>query len=146
MYGSLQGADRYFAELLYGQFWDGQSEFDKQRALVTATRQIDTLRFAGRKNTETQPLQYPRNDEEGVPEAIQRATYEEAFALLKGVETDTEFANTFVTSQAFGKIRTDYDARKSPEHIVAGIASHRAWLLLKPYLDQCREIRLRRGS
>jgi hypothetical protein len=147
MFGSVEGADRYFSEQIYGQLWEVQSLTKKQQALMTATRNLNSLRFAGRKTDEGQPLEFPRNGGTEVPEAIQRATYEEALALLKGIEPDTEYAGAFVTSRVFGRqLRTDYDTRSIPEYVVAGIASHRAWILVKPLLDPARDVRLRRVS
>lgn len=146
MYGSIAGADRYFSEQLYGELWTVSSTELKQKALITATRAIDNLRFAGRKNVATQPLEYPRNGDTEVPASIQRATYEEALARLKGVDPDTEYGNLNVTARVFGKVRTDYDVRNAPAHIVAGIGSKRAWDLLTPYLDPATSVRLRRWS
>lgn len=147
IYGSVEGANRYFSEQLYGQLWEIQTADVWQKALITATRNIDSLRFAGRKTVAGQPLEYPRNGETEVPQAIQYATYEEALALLKGIEPDTEAANLFVTSRVFGlRVRTDYDVAHSPEHVVAGVASFRAWNLLKPYLNTAREVKIHRVS
>lgn len=147
MYGSVIGANRYFSEQLYGQPWEIQTLTVMQKALMTATRNIDSLRFAGRKTVPGQPLEYPRNGDTLVPQAIQYATYEEALALLNGIETDTEAANLFVTSRVFGlRVRTDYDVAHSPEHVVAGIASFRAWKLLQPYLNPSRDLNIRRVS
>lgn len=147
MYGSVIGANRYFSEQLYGQPWEVQTLDMQQKALMTATRNIDQLRFAGRKTDEGQPLEYPRNGDTSVPQAVQYATYEEALALLKGIETDTEAANLFVTSRVFGlRVRTDYDVAHSAEHVVAGIASFRAWKLLQPYLNPARGVKIHRVS
>lgn len=146
IYGSVEGADRYFSEQLYGQLWEVTPLDKRLKALITATRNIDSLRFAGRKTEPTQPLEFPRNGETTNPQCLQYAVYEEALALLKGAETDTEFAGIFVSSRVFGKVRTDYDFRTAPEHVVAGIASHRAWIHLKPLLVQGKGIKLRRVS
>src|SRR4051812_15570588 len=61
MFGSVEGADRYFSEQIYGQLWEVQSLTKKQQALMTATRNLNSLRFAGRKTDEGQPLEFPRN-------------------------------------------------------------------------------------
>jgi hypothetical protein len=146
IFGSVASADRYFSERLDTQLWEVASLENKQKALVQATRAIDQLRFAGYKNDATQPLEWPRNDEETIPEGIQQATYEEAFNLLKGADIDTESNSLFVSSRVFGKVRTDYDFRTAPEHIVAGITSFKAWRFLQPFLDPARGINLRRRS
>lgn len=146
IYGSLAGADRYFSEKVDGEWWSVQTADKKTRALITATRAIDSLRFHGSQTDDTQPLMFPRNGDTEVPAGIQQAAYEEAFALLKGARPDTEYAGSFVTSRVFGKVRTDYDARTTPDHVVSGIVSHRAWLFLLPFLVRGDGVRLRRGD
>jgi hypothetical protein len=146
-YGSLAGASRYFSEQIYGQLWEVTPPDNQEKALITATRAIDNLRFAGRKTDLVQPLEYPRNGDTEVPQNIQRACYEEALARLNGIDPDTEYGNLNVTSRVFGlRVRTDYDVRTAPAHIVAGIGSKRAWDLLIPYLDPARGVTLRRRS
>lgn len=146
MYGSIVGADRYFSEQIYGEPWTIATLAHKQKAMMTATRAIDNLRFAGRKKLSTQPLEFPRNEETEVPANVQRATYEEALSLLNGIDPETEYGNLNVESRVFGKVRTDYDARHAPAHIIAGIGSKRAWDYLVPYLDPATSVRLRRWS
>lgn len=146
IFGSIEGADRYWSEQLNGQFWEVQSLDQKTRALITATRAINRLRFAGSKSVETQPLEYPRNGDATLPDELQQATYEEAVELLKGVDPTTEAGNIWVISRVFGKVRTDYDFRTAPIHVVHGIASFKAWQLLSPLLSPATGVRLRRRS
>lgn len=146
IFGSIQGADRYWSEQLNGQLWEIQSQDMKTKALITATRSINQLRFAGDKSDETQPLEFPRNGDETLPACLQQATYEEALALLKGIDPDTEAANIWVAQRDFGKVRTYYDFGTAPIHVVNGIASFKAWNLLKPLFADCTGVRLRRRS
>lgn len=146
IFGSVEGADRYWSEQLNGQLWEVTSADIKTKALVTATRAINRLRFAGSKSAESQPLEFPRNGQETLPEELQQATYEEALELLKGVDPSTEAGNIWVVSRAFGKVRTDYDFRTAPLHVVHGIASHKAWQLLSPLLSPASGVILRRRS
>ena len=145
-YGTVQDADRYFGVLLHGELWERSTNIRKYKALVTATKQIDTLRFAGRKTDETQTLEFPRFGVTGVPLAIKQATYEEALSLLKGVDPTTEYDNLFVRSRGFGSLRTDYEPQNPPEHKKAGITSLRSWQLLLPYLKPALDLKLRRES
>lgn len=146
IFGSVEGADRYWSEQLSGQLWEIQSLDTKTKALITATRAINRLRFAGSKSVETQPLEYPRNGEATLPDVLQQATYEEAMELLKGVDPSTEAGNIWVTRRAFGQVRTDYDFHTAPIHVVHGIASFKAWQLLSPLLSPATGVRLRRWS
>lgn len=146
IFGSIEGADRYMSEAIYGQPWEVLSRDTKLKALMTATRSINCLRFTGARTSESQPLMWPRNGDTETPQAVQQATYEEALALANGADPNTEFDSTFVSSRVFGKVRTDYAFRTSPEHVVAGIASLKAWTLLRPFLNPARTVRLRRES
>lgn len=146
MYGSVAGADRYFSEQIYGELWTVSTLSNKQKALMTATRAIDNLRFYGEKTSTTQPLEFPRQGASEPPDNIQRACYEEALARLSGIDSDTEYDNLRVESRVFGKVRTDYDTRHAPVHITSGIVSKRAWDYLVPYLDPATSVRLRRWS
>lgn len=146
IYGSVEGANRYWSEQLGGQVWEITSEPDKLKALTSATRAIDNLNFNGTKNEPDQPLEFPRNGAEQVPQNIQYATYEEALALLNGVDPDTEAGNLRVTSRGFGSVRVNYDDRTAPHHVVAGIASYKAWQLLLPLIKPRLTLKLRRES
>lgn len=145
-YGSVQEADRYFGVLLHGELWERSTSIRKYKALVSATKQIDTLRFSGVRTVATQPLEFPRFGLDTVPIAIRQAAYEEAISLLKGVDPTTEYDNLFVRSRGFGSLRTDYEPQNPPEHKKAGITSLRAWQIILPYLKPALDLKLRRES
>ena len=50
-YGSLAGADEYFAHRLHEFAWTAALPADRQKALLAATQIIDALNFKGRKHT-----------------------------------------------------------------------------------------------
>lgn len=145
-YGTVQDADRYFGVLLHGELWERSTNIRKYKALVTATKQIDTLRYSGVKTDSTQTLQFPRFGDTEVPLAIKQAAYEEAISLLKGIDPVTEYDNLFVRSRGFGSLRTDYEPQTPSEHKKAGITSLRSWQLLLPYLKPALDLKLRRES
>ncbi len=147
IYGSIAGADRYFGEVLYGQLWSLTAVAKKNKALVQATRMLETLPFYGNKAEEDQALSFPRNSDTEVPRDVESATYELADALLKGADIATEQRQLTVKSRKFGRIQTDYDFSLAwPEHIVAGIPSLESWKLIRPYLSPNLAVSLRRGS
>ncbi len=162
MYGSLVKADIYFATRLHSDTWDNSSDVDQTKALYTATRSIDRLNYKGNKHSVylvlaaaddeddvtqaqrraaeiTQPLEFPRDSETVVPEDIETACFEIAFALLDGVDPDIELENLGVTSQGYSGVRTAYNRDQQPiEHLLHGISSAMAWRILKPFLrDGC---------
>lgn len=146
IYGTVQEADRYFGVLLHGELWEKTIYLRKYKALVSATKQIDTLRFAGRKTEDDQTLEFPRYGDDEVPLAIRQATYEEALSLLRGIDPTTEYDNLFIRSRGLGSLRTDYEPQNPPEHKKAGITSLRAWHILLPYLKPALDLKLRRES
>jgi len=82
----------------------------------------------------SQAHQFPRGEDEDVPEDIKTACYEIALARLDGVDPDQELENLGVVSEGFASVRTTYDRDWSLDHIRAGIASATAWRYLKPFI------------
>lgn len=144
-YGSLDDADNYFQYKLYNDPWLVASRERKIAALVESTRAMDNLNYIGNK---TGVLEFPRDLDAypDVPVAIKQACYENALALLDGVDTDTETDNLDNTSRAFGGIRTTMDRRSLSPHRVHGIASATAWRLLRPFLCDGASLVLSRVS
>lgn len=147
IYGSIQAADSYWARKLDGQRWGNTSHERKLQSLFSATKIIESLNFAGVKADEEQPLEFPRDTESSIPEAINEACYEIALALLRGINPDTERDNLFATIRAYGGMRTEYGNRLSiPDYYAAGVPSPRAWDLLLPYMQKIDGVRLERVS
>lgn len=59
-FGTRAEANTFFADRLYTTTWDGASDANKDKALITACQQISQLRFFGEKATSTQALPWPR--------------------------------------------------------------------------------------
>jgi hypothetical protein len=162
-YGDLEDADEYFSTRLHEQAWSDSSTQDKTAAMLRATRMIDRLNFKGYKSTvydylETtdcpeqeeinaanaaQILEFPRDTDDTVPEEIELACYEIAYALLDGIDPELELENLSVSSQGYASARTTYDRGRNPqEHLNAGIPSAFAWSFLKPFLRDAGGIKL----
>jgi hypothetical protein len=146
-YTDITGAQAYFDERLNTDPWDTADDTDKTKALAMATKIIDRLNFVGDKTDEDQELQFPRNDDEEVPDDIVYACCEIALALLDGVDPEIEFENLWMTSQGYGNVRSTYDrSRTGPMHIIHGAPSIVAWRFLSPYLRDPTQISLDRIS
>ena len=87
-------------ESLDWSFVDGD---DKIRALVSATRELDTLPWVGLRATTTQALAWPRTDavingrevsDDEIPQEIQQATYDLAVVLLREAEAGADAATS----------------------------------------------------
>lgn len=59
VYATAEEADEYFAAF-FNSGWDAISDEDKAKLLVSATRSIDRMQFAGEKVDEEQKLKFPR--------------------------------------------------------------------------------------
>lgn len=165
MYGTVATGDEYFADRLHEVAWSQSTTDDRRRALVSATRIIDTLSFKGNKSTvyalltqnpqstnaevraaeAAQELEFPRGSDTDVPTAILHACYEIAYALLDGIDPQLELEALGITSQGLESVRTTYARNQKPvEHIINGVPSYPAWRLIRPYLRDGREVTVTR--
>lgn len=60
-YVTVEEADDYFAGWTDSTSWDALSAADKEKQLVTATRQLNVEQYGGIKSTKTQSLEWPRD-------------------------------------------------------------------------------------
>lgn len=146
MYSTLERADNYFACRLEGQQWMFTDRDKRLKAMVSATERIDLLNFRGEKADASQLLQFPRGTDTTVPDEIEKACYHVAYALLKGIDPDTEADNLPTTLLAYGNLRSQYDRSVVNPWTRAGIPNQHAWNLLFPFLDPRTELVLRRTS
>lgn len=58
-YATVEDADKYFSAK-FGNVWHEIQVEDKQKLLVTATREIENLQFQGIELAPEQPLKFPR--------------------------------------------------------------------------------------
>lgn len=147
-YGSVANADLFFSFTLNTRKWDTSSPLNKRKALISATRLIDTLNYAGQKANDGQVLQFPRKNvyvdplttdsvitgDDNVPADIKIACYIIALRLLEGFDPDKEADLLAAASTKFGQVGTTYEREYIPEHKRAGIPSATAWNYLRPYL------------
>lgn len=86
-YLTVAAADTLFNNRLAVTAWTDASTDDKGRALIMATADIDALRLRGYKVDSAQALQFPRNCQDEatntIPVAVQKATIEQALAILQ---------------------------------------------------------------
>jgi hypothetical protein len=146
-YGTLQEANDYFDKRLHERTWLKSSQTRREQALWTATLIIDGLNFKGDKHSETQYLEFPRDDDTEVPKDVRVASYEIAHELLDGKNPNEELEALGITQHGFGGVSTSYSRNQIPiEHIINGIPSQQTWRLLRPYLREDDAIILSRIS
>jgi hypothetical protein len=90
-YLSIAAADTLAETMLGTLAWTSATTDEKTRALITATRGLDTLTWIGSKSSADQALDWPRTDascdgidypDDELPEQIEYATFDLANALL----------------------------------------------------------------
>lgn len=90
-YLTIAAADTIADTLLGTLAWSSATTDQKTRALITATRGLDTLNWIGSRTSTTQALDWPRTDascdgldyaDNAIPAPIQNATFDLANALL----------------------------------------------------------------
>lgn len=174
-YVTIEEAEDYFAFRLNSAAWDDASNDDKCKAIVTATRAIDRLNFAGLRTSDWtrfqnsnfnagfvmgpevldpssdspspgQSLEFPRNGDSTIPADIKNACCEIAFVLLDGVDPEQEMRGIAATSQRFASASATYDPEAARMAIRHGIPSYVAWTWLLPYLADPNEINTKRVS
>lgn len=94
---SVAEADTYFSYHRFASLWTEAETPDKEKALVMATRRLDTENYFGQKVTTTQALKWPRYDvfdEDGIavpttaiPQRIKDATCDLALEYLRSDPT-----------------------------------------------------------
>jgi hypothetical protein len=167
-YGTLEEANEYFEQRLHETAWSQAVPTNRPKALLMATRIIDTLNYKGRKASvheylytfddpadaddevirekeAEQPLEFPRGEDTEVPEAIRIACYEIAYSLLDGKDPEFELENLSITSQGFQSLRTTYSRNQVPiEHLINGVPNATAWRYLRPFLRDSDAVKLKR--
>jgi hypothetical protein len=104
-YTSVEFADAYF-EARGAEVWLALDEAKKETLLIQATDYID-LRFGkffcGKRLTEEQALQFPRNVVKAIPIGLQRATVEYAIRANDGpLMTDPKLSSTGYSLESKG--------------------------------------------
>lgn len=150
-YVTTAEADAYF-ELMGNLDWDGE-DADKEQALILSTQAIDLLyaeKFLSWKKFNSQsPLLFPRLwfydnnyqivEENAIPEALKRATYEVALMSLMGadilpqVNTDGNVANTSIKVGDL-EISNSYRGKRGEVESFAGF--RKIDLILQPLLKR----------
>jgi hypothetical protein len=97
-YVTLAEANTYFETVPDSTTWDNKTDDQKNRALISATRWIDSQQYYGDRCDEDQALKWPRNNYEvdnvelactAIPKDIKYAQYELARALANDTDAIT---------------------------------------------------------
>jgi hypothetical protein len=138
-YVTLAEANTYFETVPNAATWDDKTTDQKNRALISATRWIDTLNYYGDRCDEDQALKWPRNnyDVDGVelecsliPNDIKYATYELARALANDTDAITESTGTtgIYDEVELGDLRVKYSKSSQATGTINNVFDVYPWL------------------
>lgn len=148
-YISVEEADEIVRLLLrpYDElrvFWSVLDEGEKESYLMRSAQQIDTLVFTGRKSMIGQSMQFPRNAEMGVSDAVKQASVYNALGLMNAdiKATADKQLQLFKSLGVFKNLRLDQTSMRAiataenaaPEEVKIPIASSAAYGILKKYM------------
>lgn len=124
-------------------FWSALSNEEKESFLLRSTQQIDALVYAGVKSDCNQRLQFPRNRETELSQAVQNAAVYNALGLMNEEikATAEKQMQVFKSLGVFKNPRLDQTSMRAiataenaaPAEVKIPLASKRAYELLKPY-------------
>ena len=138
-YVTLAEANTYFETVPDSSTWTNKTDDQKNRALISATRWIDSLVFYGDRCDNGQALKFPRNNYEVddvelncslIPNNIKYAQYELAKALAN--DTDAMTGNTGTDGNfsevKLGDIEVKYNTQSQGTGSVNNIMDVYPWL------------------
>ena len=146
-YVTLAEADAYMAQVLYADAWTAAATDTRNRALVTACRDLAKVTYKHRKTDPDQTLDFPRAitsylytddwqfvhatyDDTIIPQVVKDAQCDEALALLTGGGNDrVSLQAQGVTSITLGKLTEVYGSSRT-----GGLVSHDAYVRLLPWI------------
>jgi hypothetical protein len=129
---SVNDAQDYFDTILQTDAWDYAIGSDRTKALIGATRILESLNF---KKELSEYTEYP--------EWLQFAACEIALALLDGRGVEQMIESAGVAQSGYQNARIN--VKSVPEYILAGVPSAAAWRYIKPYLHDSKAIKISRG-
>ena len=136
---TLAEANTYFETVPDSTNWDDKTDDQKNRALISATRWIDTLNFYGDRCDTSQALNWPRNNYHvdrvelvctSIPNDIKYATYELANALANDTESITGSTGDtgLYESVKLGEMEVKYNTSSQATGTVNNVFDVYPWL------------------
>ena len=138
-YVTLAEADAYFETVPSSTQWDNKQDDKKNRALIAATRWIDSFVFFGDRCDHGQALKFPRNNYQvddvelactAIPNNIKYAQYELARALANDTDamTGNVGTNGNIAEAKLGDLAVKYNVASQGTGSVNNILDVYPWL------------------
>ena len=136
---TLDEANNYFATVPNSSTWDDKTVDQKKRALISATRWIDSFVFFGDRCDQNQALKFPRNNYQvddvelsctTIPNNIKYAQYELARALANDTDamTGNVGTNGNIAEAKLGDLEVKYNTASQGTGPVNNIMDVYPWL------------------
>ena len=145
-YVTLAEANTYFETAPEESTWDDKTDDQKNRALISACRWIDSLNFLGDRCDNDQALKWPRNNHHvdnvelvctAIPNGIKYAQYELARALANDTDAMTGNKGTDGTYEEvkLGELEVKYNTNSQGVGTINNVFDVYPWLqsYLGPY-------------
>ena len=145
-YVTLAEANTYFETAPEESTWDDKTDDQKNRALISACRWIDSLNFLGDRCDNDQALKWPRNNHHvdnvelvctAIPKGIKYAQYELARALANDTDAMTGNKGTDGTYEEvkLGELEVKYNTNSQGVGTIYNVFDVYPWLqsYLGPY-------------
>lgn len=145
-YMSVMEAQDYLGSM-FGDIYDNWvilTDEVQEKALITATRRIDSLPLVGFAASKDATTHFPSVGETEVPRQIKEACAELAAALASGRDPQLDYEEQAITGHRLGKVGVNRDSNLQLPHIIAGIPSLAAWRLLTPFIRPYQDLTLKR--
>ena len=136
---TLDEANNYFATVPDSSTWDDKTVDQKKRALISATRWIDSFVYFGDRCDQNQALKFPRNNYQvddvelsctTIPNNIKYAQYELARALANDTDAMTGNVGTSgnIAEAKLGDLQVKYNTSSQGAGSVNNIMDVYPWL------------------
>ena len=138
-YVTLAEANTYFETAPEESTWDDKTDDQKNRALISACRWIDSLNFLGDRCDNDQALKWPRNNHHvdnvelvctAIPKGIKYAQYELARALANDTDAMTGNKGTDGTYEEvkLGELEVKYNTNSQGVGTINNVFDVYPWL------------------
>lgn len=133
-YISYDEAAVYFDDRLHKDVWTSFDYTVCEKALIMASRRIDTLMLSGVKSNKEQAMEFPRTVTNGVvPDKVKYAVCEEALYILPGTDKRAELQAAGVDSYGIGDLSESFKGKGS--FAAGGLQSIEAMRYMRGYLN-----------
>lgn len=122
VYGDQDSADLYLAGSMTADGWTAATDDTKAKALISATRWLNGLRWLGAPADSSQTLAWPRTGISGVdsttiPTNVAYATFEIAAALVDDPTLFTSLNDPMVSQMSAGPVSVSYFRPTAPFNV-----------------------------